>query len=403
MVVRHRCAALFSFSIALGTLLVGAIGCSSTPSRSSRSLAAEAAPGARTSPGDVGSGAMRAAYESDPDGVARLARDAAPALAVEVAVADAAIVEAAEIDRTRASAARTFVSIDTVAAWRAAGESVVLVDVRDADAWAKGHLPGAVHLPWDRIWAPPLAGGAPGGPFLDERGALDVDRYVAYLGEAGLTAEDRLCFYGASGGPADPAVAATILDLLGHAHVHVLAGIATDQWVESGRSLSNGHEHEHEHEHELEEATRGAARYEPREPRPKAVLSTEDLLVRLSRSAPVLLDARPKIAYDGEFVGGHAYGGRIPGAIHFPARLLPGGPGSASFASTSLESLSGLLHEVDPTDAIVVYGEGVADAARAYLALRDLDVPTRLLYAAGWRAWGNRHDTPIDERTLPPL
>ena len=38
-----------------------------------------------------------------------------------------------------------------VAAARAAGERLVLVDVRDAVAWDQGHVPGAVHLPVGQI------------------------------------------------------------------------------------------------------------------------------------------------------------------------------------------------------------------------------------------------------------
>src|SRR5688572_2640692 len=38
-----------------------------------------------------------------------------------------------------------------VAAARAAGERVVLVDVRDDVAWAQGHIPGAIHLPRAQI------------------------------------------------------------------------------------------------------------------------------------------------------------------------------------------------------------------------------------------------------------
>jgi rhodanese-related sulfurtransferase len=38
-----------------------------------------------------------------------------------------------------------------VAAARAAGERLVLVDVRDDVAWAQGHIPGAIHLPRAQI------------------------------------------------------------------------------------------------------------------------------------------------------------------------------------------------------------------------------------------------------------
>jgi rhodanese-related sulfurtransferase len=38
-----------------------------------------------------------------------------------------------------------------VAAARAAGEPLILLDVRNDAAWAQGHIPGAIHLPVARI------------------------------------------------------------------------------------------------------------------------------------------------------------------------------------------------------------------------------------------------------------
>jgi rhodanese-related sulfurtransferase len=38
-----------------------------------------------------------------------------------------------------------------VAAARAAGEQLVIIDVRDAASWDQGHIPGAVHLPAGEI------------------------------------------------------------------------------------------------------------------------------------------------------------------------------------------------------------------------------------------------------------
>ncbi|PPK93803.1 rhodanese-related sulfurtransferase [Kineococcus xinjiangensis] len=40
-----------------------------------------------------------------------------------------------------------------VAAARAAGRGPLLVDVRDATAWAQGHVPGALHLPLGELTA----------------------------------------------------------------------------------------------------------------------------------------------------------------------------------------------------------------------------------------------------------
>ena len=41
-----------------------------------------------------------------------------------------------------------------VAAARAAGDDIVVVDVRDRTAWDQGHVPGALHVPGGKLPAP---------------------------------------------------------------------------------------------------------------------------------------------------------------------------------------------------------------------------------------------------------
>ncbi len=49
------------------------------------------------------------------------------------------------VDDARAEITET--DVETVRQRSAAGEPFALVDVREADEWARGHLPGAVHVP----------------------------------------------------------------------------------------------------------------------------------------------------------------------------------------------------------------------------------------------------------------
>ena len=50
----------------------------------------------------------------------------------------------------KAATAR-YISSATVNAWRASGQSVVFLDVREADEFAAGHLPGAINIVYDQV------------------------------------------------------------------------------------------------------------------------------------------------------------------------------------------------------------------------------------------------------------
>jgi rhodanese-related sulfurtransferase len=43
------------------------------------------------------------------------------------------------------------ISAADLARWLAAGQAVQVIDIRDAAAFCAGHLPGAQHLPMDRL------------------------------------------------------------------------------------------------------------------------------------------------------------------------------------------------------------------------------------------------------------
>jgi rhodanese-related sulfurtransferase len=75
---------------------------------------------------------------------------------------------------------------------------VVVIDVRSADEYAKGHLPGTVNLPPD-LWRTPSA--KPGQGYSQylflvnedyEDGQLDVKRYERMLSDAGVDKQDTV-------------------------------------------------------------------------------------------------------------------------------------------------------------------------------------------------------------------
>lgn len=88
---------------------------------------------------------------------------------------------------------------------------IVLVDVRREDAFASGHLPGAVNLPIERIG-------------FDDPELLDRSRIIVY----GQNFQSKL-----------PTAAAKKMMRLGYENVYEFRG-GVELWEQSGRSLTSG-------------------------------------------------------------------------------------------------------------------------------------------------------------------
>jgi molybdopterin synthase sulfurtransferase len=109
-------------------------------------------------------------------------------------------------------------------------------------------------------------------------------------------------------------------------------------------------------------------------------ISTKELSRRLSDPDLALVDVRPLQAYNGWPTGDAAEGGHIPGARAFPSSWLD---------SVDPAELGRLLHAkgIAPGREVVVYGDGVEDAARVARALGDLGYKRVRVYADGLPAW----------------
>ena len=251
----------------------------------------------------------------------------------------------------------------------------ILIDLRPAEVFVTGHIPGAVHLD---LYGLSLVNtdSAPLDAFLwmiahllTTRG-VDGDRtVVVYDDQSGMRAARAFWF----------------LELFGHQDVRVLDG-GVGSWERQGFFTTT-------------EAT-VPNKADWNVGRVEARLATwRDLQERLGQSEVVILDTRS----DGEYCGTTVRakrGGAIPGAVHieWTKNLNSDGEFKSASELVALYEAAGVTAEKE----IVSYCQGGYRAAHSYLALRLIGYPRVRNYVGSWKEWGDREDLPIEnpERAL---
>lgn len=237
------------------------------------------------------------------------------------------------------------------------------------DAYAAGHLPGAVFFDVEHDLSAPggRRGGRLGrhpwpspervGEVMSAAGIGPDTLVVAYDDQAGATA-GRLWF---------------VLRAHGHDRVAVLDG-GLAKWLAEGRPLST----------DVPSYPRTA--FEPRF-RPELLASKEELLA----GVPLVLDARAPERYRGDTEPIDPRAGHVPGAksAFYTENLRDGVFRSpeelrARFAALGAEAAA----------PVVYCGSGVT-ACHDLLALHRAGLPARL-YAGSWSEWSSNPELPIE-------
>ena len=249
------------------------------------------------------------------------------------------------------------------------GGPPLLIDLRPAEAFAEGHLPGAVHLDLfglsivDTDPAPLKAFFWMIEHLFASRGVSNDVPVVVYDETSGIRAARAFWF----------------LEFFGHPSVRLLDG-GYNAWVREKRATTT--------EAVKPKATDWTgARIEGR------LASWREVKDRLGKPDAVILDTRS----DGEYCGTQvraARGGAVPGAVHLEwTNNL--GPDGAFKSSSELQT----MYEgagVTPDREVVTYCQGGYRAAHSYLALRLLGYPRVRNYVGSWKEWGDRTDLPIE-------
>ena len=254
------------------------------------------------------------------------------------------------------------------------GRKLLLMDLRPAEAFAAGHLPGAVHLDLFGISAVDTDE-APLKAFfwiiehlLASRGVAADLPVVVYDDESGIRAARAFWF----------------LEYFGHSDVRVLDG-GYGAWMRAGLATTR--------DADKPKVTEWTGSREAR-----TLANWRDVSERIASPDAVILDTRS----DGEYCGTQvraARGGAVPGAVHLEWTNNLDRDG----AFKTVEDLRKMyeLAGVTPDKEVITYCQGGYRAAHSYLALRLLGYPRLRNYIGSWKEWGDRVDLPIEHPTRP--
>lgn len=255
--------------------------------------------------------------------------------------------------------------------------SVVFIDVRPADDYASGHIPGAISMPV---------------PFDSTEGGPPSGNIRAALGAAGLNGSARYICYGADTCLDPAAYVFWLLEAGGASGVQLLDG-GYAAWAASG----------------------GRAETEPRRLTPAVwtPAPVDTLLASLGyvrehygEAGYEIIDARSREEWEGGGAGasgGASDGptsrvGHIPHSLPFDFReftddgaLLPAEECREIFSMTGPRPSS----PVRLSDEFIVHGEGAESGAIGYFMLRRAGLAAVRYYPGGWRRWRADESLPV--------
>jgi thiosulfate/3-mercaptopyruvate sulfurtransferase len=268
----------------------------------------------------------------------------------------------------------------------AIARNTIIWDVRPADAYAAGHIAGALNI-----------GDAP--RVLRDENTEDfiaIDRIEKVLGAAGLDPKREIIVYG-SRGSWMPYFGLYTLRYFGGNNVRVYhEGI--EGWTAAGHAASR-------------EAPTIAPAALKLEIDPSVAVTTKEVIARLNDPNVQIIDARTPQEFVGEDIRA-IRGGHIPGAINIPYEQNWIDPetaakfsrkqvaNNAGMALKSVGDLKRLYAKFDPSRETIVYCQTGARASETAGVLQELGFTNVKVYDSSWLGYGNTLDAPANNVTF---
>lgn len=258
----------------------------------------------------------------------------------------------------------------------------VVIDTRSPDAYAAGHIPGAVNIHDIFTF---LATSSKEG--LDELKGKFADAF----GSAGLSGEEMAVIYEESmnTGFGQSCRGYFLLQFLGYKKAAILHG-GIQAWVAEEMPVSTA-------------VPRPDARTFPVDDSASSVMLTaDDMLAALEQPAIVKLDVRDV----DEWVGSSSspYGadfcprkGRIPGAVWLEwYRMMKPGTEAPMFKSREELQAECATVGIDSASTVYLYCFKGARASNTYVALKEAGVEDVRIYFGSWNEWSRDPELPIE-------
>ena len=286
--------------------------------------------------------------------------------------------------QSAAVASPVIVDADHVAA--AIARNAIIWDVRPADAYAKGHIVGAVSI-----------GDAP--RVLRDENTEDfiaTERIEKILGNAGLDPNREIIIYG-SRGTWHPYFGLYTLQYFGGGNVRVYHG-GIEDWAAAGRPISR-------------DSSQPVSIALKLEIDPAVAVTTREMVARLNDPNVQILDVRTPQEFMGEDIRA-IRGGHIPGAINIPYEQNWTDPetlgklarkqitSNAGMSLKPAEDLKRLYSRLDPNKETIVYCQSGARASQTAGVLQQLGFTKVKVYDSSWLGYGNALDAPAENMTF---
>lgn len=265
--------------------------------------------------------------------------------------------------------------------------STVVIDTRDPESYAAGHIPGAVNI---REIFTYLATTDTDG--LDEL----EDKFAELFGSAGLSGAETAVLYedAMNTGFGQSCRGYFLLKSLGYEKAAVLHG-GLAGWEAEGLPVTT-------------EVPRPTPVAFPVSSSPTSLIATEDeVLDAISDPDVVLLDVRDKDEWIG--VSSSPYGvdfcprkGRIPGAVwlEWYNLMYEDEDGISMFQDPQTVAEACSKIGITGDSEVIIYCFKGARASNTFVALQEAGIKNLKIYFGSWNEWSRNFDLPIDENVL---